>query len=575
MKAEKIFVSQEILGSHPSKILEWVEANIHKESPTCKVYLDSINVLDPRLKAREVCSYYNLNCILTHKDEDYYNAIDNLKKGIQVAKANNLNELAAKMLINLSSSLGAVSKYESALTHLKEAESYEIEHFQDKLQFNFIKIYEGLHDEELHLQSIIKAKELALLADNKEGYAQALRAHSEYFIRMKSHESALKCCMEYEKFCTEENYERERLENIVNIASELIVCDRAEEALAYLAVGLPIAAESGDNIMALKLNTIGFDLAVRTDRMIIAEEYYKSIFQSEIIEGLEEAYLKAYMIDIERCKKLNDKSKLLKAYKAYKKYAKEVTIPNYDSSNTSIVDYNEKEIEEVRKENEKILRQNEELQSISYMLSKDLKLSIADIAESISYLEKKIEANDNSDASEYIDYLKRAEQDLIQKIGTAENFLNYNAEGEIITLDVKRSIEDVIDNLDIPDYTIIFSGESFQLRSIHSLLYDMFYNVLSHLVMLNASESKKIMISFSDGCDIEICDSAFVIYDLAEVSRNRNQNFTEKDRLAIYEAFMLKLTKMHNGTFRYKGMYRDDAALIINLSDIKENNNYQ
>jgi len=563
-------ISTELLGTDPSKIIEWVKVNAKEHTKASDIYLDRIDVFDSELDPQIICDYYNLKCVVRIYESNYYEGIDFLKKGINVAKANNLNILAAKMLINLSTSYGSVHKYKLALACLEEAREYDTDTFTGNIYFNSIIVYEGLEDFEKQLEAIEKTKEISLINNNVILYAQTLGAQISFYLGKNDINNVLKYCLEYEEFCTKEDIQKDRVENIHSIADTLIKLGKAKDAFPYIDLGIKKAKDDKEKKLLLKLYIAGFQAAVDLDDFILAENYFKMIFADYTDSENEDLYLKAYEIDIMRQKKIGNQNALLSAYIAYKDYADKNTILKPDPHDSIHIEFVGKELDEVRKKNAKILKLNEELQAVSHMLSNDLKLPMKNISRNISFLEGSVKENENSDIKEYLSYLKVGAEELHSKSEMARSFLTYNLTEEKIRLNIKGIIQDVIDNLNRDDYTFTFKGDSFMINSVHHLAYDIFYYAFSIIIELNRTKLKDIEIRFDKDFQLSISDTGNGIYNSLKSSRYSKGSSEKSEKIRFYIAFMHKLVKIHGGKFSFTGLENEDAQFIINIPSLRE-----
>jgi len=557
-----------LIPEDQAQILDWVRKNYTRNPELAEKYLEEIERNGLSLGIRNMCDYFNLKALVKRFLGDTYNSIALFRQGIAFAMSHNLNDQVAKLNINLSTGYGQIYNYKKAEECIKNALAFNIPEYNTKAQFNLIRIYDGLSDDELTLQSIEKSKELALKYGDRLCHIQASFALIEYYYKRNHFDKLEMHCGSYEKLCQTESSNYERAHNLRIYAHTLRQNEKVEESLELIDEAIKLANIDHQTLELYRLYLEGMISAEQTGNIELAENYYKLLYGSEKIENMEDVYYGALRMNIKLKKAKGSKKELQKAYASFKTFSASHLTLKSNTMDSAQIEFIEREIEEVGKINEKIVQQHQELETVSYMLSNELNLPVNNIIEYVTLLSKQQKENENDIVQEYLDYLIEGAQSAQSTLQMADSFLNYEVGQETITIDIKRTIQRVIDNFDINSYEFTQIGESFKVQTSHNIIYDLFYNVFHFVSSLNNRDQKHIKVTIEEDKSISISDAGNGVYNALDLYRLSKEK-VEKYRSLNYQiAFMMKIAKMINAKYNFSGYDIRSAKLVFKIPSI-------
>jgi len=532
--------------------LAWIRGNYFNDPQVCIIKLDLLEEKLPSLAPKLQCDFYNLRSVLSITVGNYYEGLESLDTGIEIARKNNFHKLESKLLVNLTAGYARVKKYKKAIHCAMQVLKYDFPALKSKAYYNLYVIHDALGYSEKQYEFLKKSVALSYETTDLSCYAKSMSALITLHNSQDEFEKALELSISYDEFLEKEGMKTELIHNKCIMADILNHLGRHHEALKIVEDSLIICRTHGIKRNEYFLNSVGTDASYKLQKFEQCKKFIDNILNLSTILDTEHWILNAYKTKILVCEQEKDMKGLLEAYKEYTHYIDGNFVPKNKIDNSqNFVQFAECEIKEVQEINESIISQNEELEVISHMLAHELKTPIRNIGSFVTLLEKELGSSKGNMSRDYIDYLRKSTSALYEKLDLAESYLNYKSKGIFMMVNVYDVILDIMDNINASQFTLEQIGSGPIIQSNYNLIFNLFHNIFSFILDMNTRNQSKLSISSAPDNMVIIESTCDGIHNAFENYRLSLQQSVQKGGLNIHIAFMEKLVKRHKGRFSF------------------------
>lgn len=525
--------------------IKWVQTNYMTVPAECLDLLNGMESKDPFIVANK----HNLLAIVLYFKSEYFEALENCKKSIEISKKHNFHELEIKTLINKSGIYIRIARYNLALECCFESLKHKFDRLNSMSYNNLAMVYKHLGNYEKQLEFQSKAKsinekvgEKRLVVLDTFNIADFYYDQGNFKKALAIYEDSLKLIKKH-KFYMYLPYIHGQIAMIhFDRKHYKLALENSNKALKYLK-----QYETDDKVGTLYTQAKILNHYKKYDKALaVLDDALTDI-------KIEKEYGALYELKIEIESKHKPES-LASTYRDYNKLLK-LELDNGDEKNemANILKYKEKEYKEIQNKNEAIELQNRELEVVSKLLAHDLKTPIRTIGSFVNLIKNKLKIKNDTEINEYIEYISTGTEDIYKKMEVTEKFLNFKLSENKTQFDLNTVLDRLINNFQSDNRNIKITSD----KDLPVTYGDKkaIRNVFQYLFQFIIKHSKKEQININFRHETNGIEDIFFITDDENTMQFAQYWFEETFQTEFFKtgkvdigfAFVRKIITLHHG----------------------------
>lgn len=399
--------------------IDWARQNYYSKSEACRELLNGIQSDQPQILANK----YNILGILDLYDSKYQSSITHLKEALVIADKHSYNELKAKIYLNLCSVNERIDNLPEALSFAFKVFSTGYEKVYGSTYYNIARINFNLNNFEKANENLEESLIAYQKYDNPAVFhvyflkAEILKENGNLSEALASYEGTL-------EHVNQTGLNMFRAATLNEIGHCLLLLDKPEESIPYIKEGI----ENAETYNIARDKFIGYlrltQCYIALKEYNLADQYIQLFFHDNLEKGSYSIFYKlAHQVRIDLYK-TNFPEKLNAAYEAFIQYLLNDEIAENQKLHGAYIKLKGLEIKELRSKSEEIIKQNNELRYISKLLAHDLKTPVRTIGSFTDLLHKRNEKHFSAESMEFYNFIKSGTHEINLKLDLTEKYLN-------------------------------------------------------------------------------------------------------------------------------------------------------